>query len=432
MSRRFRRIAIICVLLLLPLAAYRLWDYIELRRLIAEIEAIQAKGEPLSDPRAARVYDRLPADQQRAGDYYVAAAALVQRIKPQAATGPFHLWLATANTRRDQAPREGLRTVVDASPEALALADKAAALPFGGLPPGVDYGNRFSGLLTLSRLVGARTLLLALDGRGDEAVDSAIVALAVRRALWDLRWMIPQDDHEIAAILSLSTPSAAALRRLDAALETPMPAVDPIDQVLAARAEYLGLLWRRYYGGDPAVPTSYTLPMRSVGETLLRPYISLRAVRSLQTWAMMIPASRLPAVRRLEAMQRIAEARAAMAPELVSAFMRTRVQTDVLTIDRCARLAIAVERFRRDHAGTLPESLAQLVPAYLPDLPLDPANDAPLHYRAQADAYTVYGVGRDQQDDGGDLTSELRPGLRPETAARAIGGRDLGLRVLLH
>jgi hypothetical protein len=484
MSRRFRRIAIACFILLLPLAAYSLWDYLELRRLIAEIEAIRAKGEPVSDPRAARVYELLPDDQQRTGDYYVAAAALALHTKPLAATGPVHLWLATTNAGREDlrgtpapAPEpaspasgatvtregearlagarrtatvrgqmteqakalaapvglvEGLRAVIDASPEALALADKAAGLPFGGLPPGADYGSRLLGLTTLSRLIGARTLVLSLDGRGDEAVDSAVVALAVRRALSELRWMVPQDDHEISAILSLSTPSAAALRRLDAALAAATPTDRPVEHVLSARAEYLEQMWRRYYGADPALPQFYTLPMRSVGETLVRPLISQRFVRSLQAWAAMIPAARLPASRRIEAMQTIAEARAWLSPELGNIFFRTRVETDTLTIDRCARLAIAIERYRRDHAGTLPASLSELIPQYLPAVPLDPAVDAPLRYRPQADAYTVYGVGRDQKDDSGDLTSQLRPGLRPETAVRALSGRDLGLRVLLH
>jgi hypothetical protein len=46
---------------------------------------------------------------------------------------------------------------------------------------------------------------------------------------------------------------------------------------------------------------------------------------------------------------------------------------------RCARMAVAIERYRLAHEGKLP-SLSELVPHYLGDLPRDPANGEPLHY----------------------------------------------------
>jgi len=427
-----RIVAIVAVVVLLPVAAYSLWDYLALQRLIAEIEAIQARGEPLNDPLVARDFENLPDEQRRAGDYYLAAAVLAQHTAAAVPVGSVHLWLAGVDTQAQRgALAEGLRVVVDGAPEALALADKAAGLPFGGLPPVLDLGGRMSGLHRLSVLIAARTLALSLAGRGDEAVDSALVAIAERRAWQDLRW-IPPSDVEVPAILSLSTPSAAALQRLDAALAAAVPTPDPAQQLLALRAEFLAQSWRRYYGADPSLPRMYTLPMRSLEETIVRPIISQRLARSLETWAAMIPPARLSAGR-LAALEAIARAQGGtIPPELGAAVVRTRAYTGSVALERCTRTLVALERFRRDRGGALPASLAELVPRYLPAVPIDPMIDAPLHYRVQADAYVVYSVGLDQRDDGGDLTSEVRRETRPDWAARNLRGRDLGQRVVIH
>ena len=90
-----RRVAMVAVVVLVPVVAYSAWDYIELRRLIREIEAIRGRGEPVDDRLAARDYSRLSADQQRAGDYYAAAATLAQHTNAAAPMQAMHVWLAT-------------------------------------------------------------------------------------------------------------------------------------------------------------------------------------------------------------------------------------------------------------------------------------------------------------------------------------------------
>ena len=44
-----RWFAIVAFTILIPIAAHGLWDYIEVRRLVREIEAIRAKGEPVRE-----------------------------------------------------------------------------------------------------------------------------------------------------------------------------------------------------------------------------------------------------------------------------------------------------------------------------------------------------------------------------------------------
>lgn len=66
---------------------------------------------------------------------------------------------------------------------------------------------------------------------------------------------------------------------------------------------------------------------------------------------------------------------------------------------RIARAVLAVERYRLER-GDLPESLADIVPVYLERVPEDPVDGAPLRYRVERGAYTVFSV-YDEDADGG-------------------------------
>jgi hypothetical protein len=72
---------------------------------------------------------------------------------------------------------------------------------------------------------------------------------------------------------------------------------------------------------------------------------------------------------------------------------------------RCTIIALASERYRRDHGGW-PESIDKLCPKYLDTVPLDPFDGQPLRYRRLADGVVIYSVGQDGIDDGGNLDRE--------------------------
>ena len=82
--------------------------------------------------------------------------------------------------------------------------------------------------------------------------------------------------------------------------------------------------------------------------------------------------------------------------------------------DRAAIAAVAVERFRRAHAGGLPGALPELSPEFLTSIPEDPFSGRPLLYRRDETGYVVYSVGENRVDDNG--------AVEPEAA-------DLGLRL---
>lgn len=71
-----------------------------------------------------------------------------------------------------------------------------------------------------------------------------------------------------------------------------------------------------------------------------------------------------------------------------------------LTAARCARVGVLLERYRLAH-GTVPESLTALTPKFTAQLPIDPFSGDPLILQLEKQRYTIYGVGPNQQDNGG-------------------------------
>lgn len=66
--------------------------------------------------------------------------------------------------------------------------------------------------------------------------------------------------------------------------------------------------------------------------------------------------------------------------------------------------AIALKRYQLRY-GNWPLNLTALVPEFLSELPRDPVDGQPLRYRAKPDGtFTLYSIGSDNKDDGGDPT----------------------------
>ncbi|HYW79334.1 MAG TPA: hypothetical protein VE890_07130, partial [Thermoguttaceae bacterium] len=61
-------------------------------------------------------------------------------------------------------------------------------------------------------------------------------------------------------------------------------------------------------------------------------------------------------------------------------------------------------RCYRLETGELPDTLADLMPDYLSEVPEDPFSSSPLIYRRAGDEYVLYSVGKDGIDDGGPPT----------------------------
>ena len=75
------------------------------------------------------------------------------------------------------------------------------------------------------------------------------------------------------------------------------------------------------------------------------------------------------------------------------------------TARRIAITAIALKRFHLKH-GTWPQTLNELAPEFISSVPIDPFDGKPLKYRPNPDGtFTLYSVGEDGIDDGGNPNS---------------------------
>jgi hypothetical protein len=91
----------------------------------------------------------------------------------------------------------------------------------------------------------------------------------------------------------------------------------------------------------------------------------------------------------------------------VRKFAREQISVDL------ARTAIALERFRLAH-GNFPESLEELSPEFISQVPHDIFGGQPLHYRHTDDGqFVLYSVGWNETDDGG-ITGYRNGGHMPD------------------
>lgn len=89
---------------------------------------------------------------------------------------------------------------------------------------------------------------------------------------------------------------------------------------------------------------------------------------------------------------------------------------------RCTIAALAAERYRLA-TGNWPASLADLVPKYLPAVPVDLFDRQPLRFKKDEEGVVVYSIGPDGQDDGGS------PLLVPEDRSGDLPRGDIGFRL---
>jgi len=113
---------------------------------------------------------------------------------------------------------------------------------------------------------------------------------------------------------------------------------------------------------------------------------------------------------------------------LTPSLYKASTHSQALAMNRDGLLcAIAVELYKRDHQN-YPMSLADLVPHYLPQVPLDRFNGKPLGYLVRSGKPVIYGVGSDMDDDGGKPLPRNSEGrLTVEGGAQSIARWNLGV-----
>jgi len=180
--------------------------------------------------------------------------------------------------------------------------------------------------------------------------------------------------------------------------------------------------------------TFWERPSRAGLGFLYLPLLRHHLVNRVETTAEALRAARLPWPDRIRAMNQIVE-RQSILPTIVPYFgepigrqfrQMTIWNAEGLAALRCARVVIAIERYRRLHK-TAPTALSDVITEG-DDVTIDPFTGTSLRYARTDTSYVVYSIGRDGKDEGGTFSSTLPAVWQPATKPPAI---DIGVRVIL-
>jgi hypothetical protein len=429
---RFRVRRIILGVLLVAIASYVIWDQIEARRLAREIAAIAARGEPVhfgdGDPQPRTQ------EQREASNLYRQAAALA--MDPAADDNHRAGRLDLDRPGGAELSLEDATAAYRADAPPLQLLDQATPLDFVGFRE-EDRGesNYELPIETLGALACLRADLLAALGDGEAAARALVPAVRLHRTLTLTGYRSQRAGRLLGSfriLLRHTQPSESSLVALQRAFDAWPDEDGALRSVLRERARFIEIAES---GGHGYMPT----PVR----ILLHPFVTRSARLGITSFEPAIAMARLDWPARWDA---VAEARRELSrpaprgrpgvfwvllnpfPTGFAGFALQQAGQE-LAARRVAVTVVAVERFRRAHAGALPASLDALVPAFIAAVPQDPFSGKPLMYRKETDGYVVYSVDSNRRDDQGALYGHGSaiskfPGMQSP--------RDIGIRVPLR
>jgi tRNA A-37 threonylcarbamoyl transferase component Bud32 len=276
------------------------------------------------------------------------------------------------------------------------------------LLPYTQGSRSVAGLLELD------AVLRAQKGEFDGAINSCRGILNAGRSIGDEPFLISQIVRIACVTLAIRTlervlgqgePSAVALAAIEELLEEEArhPAL-----LVGARGDRGGIHWAMMSieAGDMKVSQ-----LLDEGEKLPEegepPASSVRAAHawSLRHMTQLVTIARRPSHEQQQAMAEWDEAlqhaprvSRLLAPKGKSVRFFLGIRAEV----RSAIVAVAADRYRQAY-GRWPETAAALVPRYLPEVPADPYDGAPLRYRRLEDGLVIYAVGWDRKDNQGTL-----------------------------
>jgi hypothetical protein len=372
--------------LVVVVAAFGVWDNVEARR----FERARAPFDVAEPPRLTA----LPAEDD-AGRYYAAAAiAAVGLSEPPAAIYEVlrhqrnDLARVAASTpddlrRRDLLLRHGAPSI--------RLIEEGAGLPLQGFALQLDFNYRFTGLIRAGGLAALGTLSRLDEGDTEGAVRSLISRVRFLRVFADGYGVTERarQVREIAGDVGLVLGSKTLADVQIESLDRELAIVDIADSLTASIAGNARM--------QAQMPRTSSMTV-----IFLRPIILRRSSQMLEAIAQAVPLAVLPWPQRLRAMKTLKEPRVATLLQNV-----TTDTASAVALLRSARVALAIERYRRAH-GALPATLEAL--ALPSELTQDPFTGEPLRYEQRADHFVVSSAGFNDANQIGGVAGEKEPG----------------------
>jgi hypothetical protein len=326
----------------------------------------------------------------------------------------------------DEALLRDLRDSFKGTEKALAEARKLPAFRDGRYP--LTWSKDIISTLINSQdaraaanLMRLQAVLLAQEGKADQALEATRGVLVAGRSVGDEPLMISMLIRVACTAIAISSlervlaqgePSADELKKMQELLEA--EAAEPL-LLNATRGERASMhqlmivLKTREIKPSVAVGPGgnqgFNFAFDLAGPTLAR----TSHARMLRLLTEMVEITKLPPEEQAEPMQaleqKVKQARVnydvLIALLMPAMFKVSQAYQRDQAMLRCAIVAVAAERYRRDHGGW-PAKLDELVQGgYLKEVPKDPYDGQLLRYKRMPDGVVVYSVGPDKQDDGG-------------------------------
>jgi len=418
--RRLRLWYILGGLLLLVVASLLLMRWHWRHEFLKGVEAIRAGGSPVTLDELDKWY-AWPESGENAAAMVLSAVSCYVPLADKAAEERLLSLLRGHEIRRadplDKDSRAALTEHITANAQALAFLHDAVAIEGSRYPVDLKKGYAYS-LSYLGEVMSKANVLPCLEamlhaenGDSRRASEAVLASLAVTHSLAWEPMLICQTNRPTCQMLAL-----LALQRI---LSRVGRYTD--DQLLAlsravARASDVDSWTRGWVGERCLIIALHERPelVEALGPEVPRFVINAQkelgladrsGIAFLKLMDRLMQVRQLPPHQRLDAAAEVDKARNALPKAFILLDDVTPNAVGVIRLEltEAARLAtastgLAVERYRLAH-GALPETLRDLVPTYLPDVPWDPFDGKPLRYKHLERGYVVYSVGPDGNDE---------------------------------
>ncbi len=407
-----------------------------LHRYVVQARAmLVAAGVPVTPEGLKELYPDVPDDENAATIYKQAFAAFSHTVEKRDVPIVGDVEYPDPGQPWPEAMKESTRAYLEANRSALDLLHQAAARPQSRF---IDDPNSFvlsgdmgyfSEQREAARLLKLAAIFHSVEGEASAAADSLLDALAFVRALQQEPLICPQlirmgcEGIALSAILEAVNRvdfTSIDLVSLDQSVSTLMDNDGTVQSIACEcycmtagpifRPDLTVDVYATRPGLKEAAQDGFAFAKSALEQVAGIPSVDLAIY--MATTSRIVEGSRRPFPECLRAMDATAELE--RVPRWVIPNSRMMLQVITGTVEaearyvayrRMTKVALALERYRIVE-GHYPERLEELVPAYLPEVLIDPFDGKPIRFKPEASDLLVYSIGRDGQDGGGDQGSE--------------------------